>query len=104
MSKEPGFNEKCYQLLKQIPEGKVTTYREMARALGSKAWRAVGTAMAKNNELIVTPCHRVVRSDGTIGEYALGTDRKAELLLSEGVEIINGKVKNINNVLYKFTC
>jgi methylated-DNA-[protein]-cysteine S-methyltransferase len=87
MSRIPGFNEKCYELLKLIPEGKVTTYSEMAKALNSKAWRAVGNAMAKNKELVVIPCHRVVRSDGAIGQYALGPEKKAQLLLNEGVEI-----------------
>ena len=48
MKQDQTFNERCYELLRQIPQGKVTTYAEMARALGSKAWRAVGTAMAKN--------------------------------------------------------
>jgi methylated-DNA-[protein]-cysteine S-methyltransferase len=102
MYKNTSFNEKCYELLKRIPEGKVTTYREMANALGTNAWRAVGTAMAKNNDLIITPCHRVVRSDGSIGQYALGTDKKAELLEKEGVEISNGKVTNLDRFLHRF--
>ena len=102
MNNNTNFNERCYELLKQIPEGKVSTYSEMARALGTKAWRAVGTAMAKNKELIIIPCHRVVRSDGTIGQYALGTNKKSELLANEGVEISNGKVKNLDKDLYKF--
>ena len=103
MNQEPGFNERCYALLNQIPEGKVTTYKEMANALGTNAWRAVGTAMAKNNDLIIIPCHRVVRSDGTIGQYALGTDKKSELLNNEGVEISNGKVNNLDKYFFKFT-
>ncbi len=82
------FNEKCYALLKLIPEGKVTTYREIARALNSRAWRAVGSAMAKNKNLYIIPCHRVVRSDGSIGDYALGTNKKAEILTSEGVAVV----------------
>jgi methylated-DNA-[protein]-cysteine S-methyltransferase len=96
------FNNRCYDLIKQIPKGKVTTYKEMANALGTKAWRAVGTAMAKNNDLIITPCHRVVRSDGAIGEYALGTSKKAELLKNEGVDISNGKVKDLDKYLFQF--
>ena len=103
MNKNMSFNEKCYELLKRIPEGKVTTYREMASALGTNAWRAVGSAMAKNHDLIVTPCHRVVRSDGSIGQYALGEYKKAELLEKEGVEILNGKVKNLDRFLHRFT-
>jgi len=103
MNQNLSFNEKCYELLRQIPQGKVTTYREMASALGTKAWRAVGTAMAKNNNLIITPCHRVVRSDGSIGQYALGTNKKTELLENEGVEILNGKVNKLERFFHKFT-
>jgi len=97
------FNERCYQLLKLIPEGKVTTYGEIARALDTKAWRAVGSAMAKNKNLFVIPCHRVVRSNGAIGQYALGTDKKASLLMEEGVEIVNGRVKNLGTFIHKFS-
>jgi methylated-DNA-[protein]-cysteine S-methyltransferase len=100
---EPSFSDKCYELLKLIPEGKVTTYREMAKALNTKAWRAVGTAMAKNTMLIVIPCHRVVRSDGSVGEYALGTKKKSELLSGEGVEIANGKVVDLDRYFYRFS-
>jgi len=97
------FNERCYQLLKLIPEGKVTTYGEIARALNTRAWRAVGSAMAKNKNLFVIPCHRVVRSDGAIGQYALGSDKKAGLLMEEGVEIVNGRVKNLATCIHKFS-
>lgn len=102
MNKSTAFNERCYELLKQIPEGKVTTYKELARALGTNAWRSVGTAMGKNRDLIVVPCHRVIRSDGHIGEYALGSDKKVELLRNEGVEIDNKKVKAIDKYFYRF--
>ena len=95
------FNERCYALLAQIPTGKVTTYKEMARALGSNAWRAVGSAMAKNPNLITTPCHRVIRSDGGIGDYALGSEKKAELLRSEGIKIKNDKVSHLDLVFYQ---
>jgi methylated-DNA-[protein]-cysteine S-methyltransferase len=102
MASDNSFNERCYELLKLIPEGKVTTYGEMARALNTKAWRAVGSAMAKNKNLVVIPCHRVVRSDGTIGQYALGTDKKSELLQNEGIEISRGKVSNLDRFFYRF--
>lgn len=97
------FNERCYQLLKLVPEGKVTTYGEIARALDTRAWRAVGSAMAKNRNLFIIPCHRVVRSDGTIGQYALGPEKKADLLRHEGVEIVNGKVKEIGKYIHTFS-
>ena len=97
------FNERCYELLKSIPEGKVTTYSEIARALNTKAWRAVGSAMAKNENLITTPCHRVVRSDGSIGQYALGSNKKAQLLLDEGVTVAEGKIKDLEKYIYRFS-
>ena len=103
MNKNISFREQCYELLKLIPQGKVTTYGEIAKALNSKAWRAVGTAMAKNQSLVVIPCHRVVRSDGAIGQYALGSAKKIELLINEGVEISDGKVKNLDRFIYRFT-
>lgn len=97
------FNEKCYDLLKLIPAGKVTTYGEIARALNSKAWRAVGSAMAKNQLLLTVPCHRVVRSDGSIGQYASGADKKIELLMQEGITIAKNKINNLENFMYRFS-
>lgn len=97
------FDERCYQLLKCIPQGKVTTYREIANALDTRAWRAVGSAMAKNRNLFVIPCHRVVRSDGSIGQYALGPGKKEELLAKEGVAVVNGRVKDLERFMHRFT-
>ncbi len=102
MNKVYDFNERCYALLDQIPAGKVTTYGEIARALGSRAWRAVGSAMAGNRHLVVVPCHRVVRSDGAVGQYAQGAERKVALLRSEGVEIENGKIAGLNRFMHRF--
>ncbi len=96
------FRDKCYSLLLQIPKGKVTTYQAIAHALGSKAYRAVGTAMAKNPNPINMPCHRVVKSKGEIGNYAFGIDKKIALLEQEGIEIKNGKVVNFADVFYDF--
>jgi len=103
VAKNTDFNERCYKLLKLIPVGKVTTYREMSKALNTKAWRAVGTAMAKNKKLFVVPCHRVVRSDGVIGQYALGTDKKVELLIKEGIEVTKGRIIDLDKFMYKFS-
>lgn len=97
------FSQRCYELLKSIPKGRVTTYGEIARALDSKAYRAVGSAMAKNTNLITVPCHRVVKSDGLVGEYALGSDKKIALLETEGVTIINKRVANFQEVFYRFS-
>ena len=97
------FQDRCYTLLKQVPAGKVTTYGEIARALNSRAPRAVGTAMARNRQLFTIPCHRVVRSNGAIGEYALGPDKKAELLIKEGVTVNNGRIEHLNAVMHRFS-
>jgi len=95
------FNEKCYDLLKKIPSGKVTTYQQIARELGSNASRAVGTAMKKNTNGPVVPCHRVIKSNGEVGFFNGGEDLKYELLRSEGIEIINGKI-DLEKYLFKF--
>ena len=63
-------------MLMEVPKGKVTTYRELAHALGTKAYRAVGQAMNRNPQLVSVPCHRVIKSNGEVGGYALGIDRK----------------------------
>ncbi|NOQ37063.1 MAG: methylated-DNA--[protein]-cysteine S-methyltransferase [Methylococcaceae bacterium] len=96
------FNEKCYQLLSRIPEGRVTTYKEIAQALKTKAYRAVGNAMANNKTPIVIPCHRVVKSNGEIGNYALGVDKKIALLKQEGVSVENGRICDFSKRLYRF--
>ena len=59
--------------------------------------------MAKNKSLVVIPCHRVVKSNGAIGEYAQGSDKKARLLIDEGVQIVKGKVKDMNKVIFRFS-
>lgn len=96
------FTEQCYALLKKIPEGRVTTYKEMAIALDTRAYRAVGSAMARNKELIAVPCHRVVKSDGHVGEYVLGRQAKIALLEKEGIKIKEDKVQDLKDVIFRF--
>ncbi len=95
------FNNRCYTLLKKVPRGKITTYKALAAALNSKAYRAVGNAMNKNPYAPAVPCHRVVKSDGSIGGFASGTTNKMKMLQEEGVEIINGKI-DLDKYLYSF--
>ena len=94
------FSDKCYSLLKKVPKGKVTTYKVLARALNTKAYRAVGNTMNKNPHKDV-PCHRVVKSTGDVGGFASGTREKTKLLKKESVIINNGKI-NLEKFLYKF--
>ncbi|HEY2803476.1 MAG TPA: methylated-DNA--[protein]-cysteine S-methyltransferase [Actinomycetota bacterium] len=72
----------------EIPKGEVRSYGWIAREIGRpKAVRAVGSALGHNPVPVVIPCHRVVRSDGMIGNYALGAPMKRELLDTEGVDV-----------------
>ena len=78
------FQEAVWQALRQIPAGETRTYAELAAAAGNhKAVRAAGTACGKNHVVVVIPCHRVRRSDGSTGGYAYGADRKVALLTRE---------------------
>jgi methylated-DNA-[protein]-cysteine S-methyltransferase len=75
-----------YNIVAHIPEGKVTTYGDIARALGHpRASRLIGRILNKNPNPILTPCHRVIKSNGNIGGYAFGKARKKELLKKEGL-------------------
>ena len=86
------FQELCYSKLKLIPRGKVTTYKDLAKAINSKAYRAIGSAMNKNPYAPKVPCHRVINTQGFVGKYAFGTERKIKLLREEGIEIKNNKI------------
>ena len=95
---KPIRNSDVYDLLLKIPAGKVSTYGDLARALGNpSASRAIGRILGENPNPIKVPCHRVVMSNGRIGGYAYGTAKKRQLLEKEGVSFINGTVKNFNN-------
>ncbi len=95
--------EKCYQLLLRVPEGQVTTYKALAEAIGTRAYRAVGQAMNRNPRLIEVPCHRVVCINGEIGGYALGVEKKIELLQKEGVVVKGNRVEGMESILYRFS-
>ena len=96
------FEQHCLKVLKKIPKGKVTTYKDLANSIGSKAYRAVGRALGKNPQAPKLPCHRVVNSDGKIGGYAFGTNKKIQLLKKEGINIKNKKIVNLKEVLFQF--
>lgn len=79
------FTEKVLDVVRKIPKGKVLTYKEVARKSGNiNASRAVGSVLKKNYNPDI-PCHRVIRSDGVIGEYNRGRDEKIKKLKDEGV-------------------
>ena len=96
------FQEKVWSLLKQIPKGKVTTYKIIAEKLGTNAFRAVGNACHRNPYFPVAACHRVVCSDARIGGFASGVKSKIRLLEKEGIKIKNNRIENFDKVLFKF--
>ena len=87
------LSTKVYKKLLQVPKGKVTTYGDLAKAMGLKnGQRVIGTIMKKNPFPVIVPCHRVVKSDGKIGGYVYGERVKSRMLLKEGIKIKNGKI------------
>lgn len=81
------FARRVYAVVSRIPRGRTMTYGQVAAAAGRPgAARAVGTLMSRNVDTRRVPCHRVVRADGQVGEYAFGGPRrKLALLKKEGV-------------------
>ena len=81
------FQEAVWKELRKIPLGETRSYADIAMAVGQpKAVRAVGTANGSNPVAVLVPCHRVIRSDGSLGGYAGGLDRKRKLLKAEGAD------------------
>lgn len=107
---------KTYTLLRRVPAGMVTTYKELAKAAGTRAYRAIGQYMRNNPHAFMScedsalriPCHRVVATDGTIGGF-MGSrtgkhiKQKIALLRSEGITIRANKVQNFAQVLHTFS-
>lgn len=81
------FQQAVWAQLQAIPPGETRTYAQIAAAVGRpKAVRAAGTANGANNVAVLIPCHRVIRTDGTMGGYAYGIDRKEKLLELESAK------------------
>jgi deoxyribonuclease V len=95
----------AFKLAAQIPKGKVSTYGAIARALGDvSASRTVGQIMAADRERpFKVPCHRVIYSDGRTGWYTgmgQGADKKKEMLRSEGVDILDDRVRDLEKSVF----
>ncbi len=86
--------EIVYTLLQLVPPGRVVTYNVLARLVATSP-RVIGSYMRSNRTPIIIPCHRVVRSDGSLGGYSAGGPAvKERLLRLEGVEVRGGKVRS----------
>ena len=97
------LSTKVYKKLLQVPKGKVTTYGELAKAVGLKnGQRMIGMIMKNNPFPVIVPCHRVVKSDGKIGGYAYGERVKYRMLVSEGIKIKDGKIIDFDKERFYF--
>jgi O-6-methylguanine DNA methyltransferase len=80
------FQRKVYAVVKKIPPGQTRSYKWVAEQIGKpQASRAVGQALKKNPYTVTIPCHRVLRSDGSLGGYSRGLKRKIALLKKEKI-------------------
>ena len=97
------YQQAILRILAEVPKGRVTTYGDLAKELSrrdpkwsSNAYRAVGTTMRNNLCGPQIPCHRVVKSDGSVGNFRGGAegavDEKTRMLRDEGVTVSNGKI------------
>jgi methylated-DNA-[protein]-cysteine S-methyltransferase len=102
MKRSSDLPQRCYALLKQIPSGRLTTYKLLAEALNTQAYQAIGQILSRNPDLVTVPCHRVVKNNGEIGGYVLGKAAKIALLQKEGIEVINDKIPDLASILYHF--
>jgi deoxyribonuclease V len=99
----PDMWRETYDLVAQVPSGMVTTYGEVAKALGDPiAARFVGLAMSVNSDTGRVPCRRVVRSDGGIGGYSspAGMREKVALLKGEGIAVRNWRIQDLERHLF----
>ena len=96
------FQKRVYALCKRVPKGRVTTYKEIGKAIGKRGmvYRAVGMALNRNPYSSV-PCHRVVSSDGSIGGFAKGWRAKKQILKKEGIQFVGNNVRNFSHVLFR---
>jgi methylated-DNA-[protein]-cysteine S-methyltransferase len=82
------FQNRVWETIRQIPYGEVRSYKWIAEKVGRpKAVRAVGSAVGANAAIILNPCHRVIRSNGALGGYGGGLERKRRLLALEGYPV-----------------
>ncbi len=96
------LQEQVWRALRDIPKGRVTTYGALAEYIGTKAVRAVASAVGKNPNAPEVPCHRVVLASGKLGQYSApgGSKTKKKLLVSEGITFKDGRVEDM---LYYFS-
>mgnify|MGYP001615479082 CR=1 FL=1 len=108
MTKTTPFQERVYAKLRDVPMGRITTYADLAHALGIDSPHAIGQALRRNPYAPAVPCHRVVASDGSIGGFmgartGAQVTKKIGLLENEGIAIEKGRVKEFLPKRHVFT-
>jgi len=94
--------EYTYDLVRQIPQGKISTYGGVAKALGDiLASRAVGRMMNQNPDANNMPCYKIVHSDGRLGGFGLGIKDKIRRLNKDNIFVKDGKIVDFKNVLFE---
>jgi O-6-methylguanine DNA methyltransferase len=97
------FSAKVYSCLKEIPFGRVVSYREIAKFCGKpKAVRAVGSILRRNSDPRKFPCYKVVKSNGYVGGYVFGTPQKAKMLRGEGIDVDEKGFINLEKFGFSF--
>lgn len=101
------FAQQVYNLLKTVPKGRVTTYKELAKAMNTKAFQAIGQVMRTNPYAPAVPCHRVVATNGMLGGFMGERSgptvlKKIHLLKKEGVIVHGNKIVDFEKKLWRF--
>ena len=92
-----------YRKLLKVKKGKITTYGDLAKAVGlENGQMTIGTIMKKNPHPSIVPCHRVVKSDGKIGGFVYGERVKSQMLAKEGIKIKDGKIVDFTKEKFCF--
>lgn len=103
MKKISVFENLVYEATKKIPKGRVSTYASIASYIGRpKAARAVGNTLNKNPFAPQVPCHRVLKSDGSLGGFSFGTKAKIAILDKEGVGIVSNRAPDFKDIFFDF--
>lgn len=104
ISKRNRLYEQVYELVKEIPKGKVTTYGEIARVLELRDVRRVGWALHQNPYEGIVPCHRVVNKEGRLAPHFAfgGSEVQYKLLETEGVVFVDEKYVNMEECFYRY--
>ncbi len=87
-------------LLLKIPKGKVSTYKSLAEAMSTKAYRYIGQLLSKNPEPNKYPCYKVVNSNGKLGGFVYGNTDKIKRLKLDGIKVEKGKIVKFEQIFY----